>query len=114
QRIEEAAASDASGQAAWGLTMEQASRDGRGLQMSFTLFTPDGPFMYTATGSLNTQTSDETGWTYTFVGTYAFYSGPSGNSAQMPRYGTILETLRLNVAQTSIEAAHVSLQESTS
>jgi RNA polymerase sigma-70 factor (ECF subfamily) len=110
--VDQAGAADSTGAIAWPLWLEQSSPDGQHHDMTFTLTTPDGPYRYTAQGSLvSAKKTGWGGWTYVFQGTYSFYSGPAAPDGTVPGYGTYRAAVSMSWRTSRVVDASVTLIE---
>jgi RNA polymerase sigma-70 factor, ECF subfamily len=89
QRVENAAATDASGQAAWPMWLEQSSADGSTHVVSFGLTDEQGEYRYAAQGQRVSRERFQNGaWRYTYIGTYAIQTDQADNPSSVPAHGT--------------------------
>jgi hypothetical protein len=69
--------------------VDHQSPSGTGHYMDFRLYTEEGGYFYSATGTLVDRTLLEwKGWQYTYKGTYRLGSRPGGTSEEMPTSGS--------------------------
>ncbi len=69
----------AGGRSVYGFDLRHSSSDGPSQALSFTIWTVDGSFPYTAQGSMITKKQNQWGgWVYRFEGVYERHGGPGG------------------------------------
>lgn len=98
--------------AAFGAEIEHSSSDMSAHRMVFKLWTKEGSYAYSASGSwASSGTTEWGGLSYTFTGTYALGSRPTRGEI-VPQQGTYTLVLEYSSKQTRITSSSISFQES--
>jgi hypothetical protein len=95
----------------YGVWVDHQSPSGTGHYMDFRLFTDQGGYYYTASGTLvDRALTDWSGWRYTYRGTYRLTSRP-GSSEAMTSSGTYTLVLSASWEQNRVVAADFTIAD---
>ena len=112
ETVSDAALADATGETAWGLSLQQSSPDGVSHQMIIDLYTPAGPERYLADGAVvSVKQTNWGGWTFVFEGEYGFSAGPPEGLDLVPTDGTYRMTVTLSVASGRVVSTELQLTQ---
>jgi hypothetical protein len=94
----------------YGMWVDHQSPSGTAHYMDFRLYTPEGGYFYSASGTLADRTlMDWAGWQYTYKGSYRLGSRPGGTTEQMTSTGTYTLVVQASWAENRVVSSHFTI-----